>query len=372
MRFLITLILFASTAFTQSIPCDANLYVSRYLPLTNVTQVVQVRQSPYTETLLATMPTVLDVLAYNPVDGMLYGLSADNRLIEIDNAGAFIIHGTIAGLPSTTWAGGTFDDAGNLWAIPVNGATLYRIQLDSRIATTLPIGTINNAGDIVFSQNAFWVIASDALYRITTTGVTTSTPVAVNGYEAMFVDGNNVLYVYGGGRFDTINPTGTITPIATVPASVRTDGASCPYFAPVVRPIVNLSETVSYNSFPSPGMDMVYRTHFSNNGTQPARDLTITVAVGESTDFKLNSVYVAAPPGVQFTIAYSRNFNRRNPNPITAAEVADWTYLPVSRGGRALEGYDRNVKAIQIKTSTPFTYLWPHNEGFMTFTAQIQ
>lgn len=361
-----------------TISCTGTFYLSRYKSATNATEIVRVTPSPYAEApfVAGTSGLLFNALAYDSITALLYAMTNDNRLLQIDGAGVVTILGTIPGLPVTGWAGGTFDDSGGYWIASRSSSNLlYKVNPQTRTALALPTSQpIVNAGDLVFNSldGLFYLSATDNyLYKITQTGATTILP--STGFQALFIDGAGQLYGHGNGIFAKIDAaTGQTTHLTPVPPTTDADGAGCPYFIPVVRPIINLSETVNYQSFPSPGMDLTYTTRFSNNGTQDARNLCVTQSVAESTDFKLNSIYIAVPPAVRFTIFYSSNFNRRNPNPLAAAAAASWDYVPVSGGGGALPGYDRRVKAIQIRTTNPFSYLYPYNEGYLLFIAQIQ
>ncbi|MFV0389931.1 MAG: beta strand repeat-containing protein [Pyrinomonadaceae bacterium] len=117
-----------------------------------------------------------------------------------------------------------------------------------------------------------------------------------------------------------------------------------------------------------PGTDLEYKIKFKNTGTSDALNLIVFDRVPKFTDFKLGSAAVnTATTGLTVVIEYSNDFDPLNPSSAT------WTYSPMSGGGGAISGYDRNVKGVRWRISSgslPNTS--PNNEGDVSFVVRIQ
>lgn len=379
MRYLACIIFLIVPAFAQ-LPCDGTFYLSKLNILSNSTQIVAIAPD-YSESVFVTAPAGMQFngLAYDNIDGTLisvltqpFGSNPAGTIIQISRLGTISLLGPVSGLPNPI-VGGTTDDSGNYWA--ATSTNLYKVDKFSLTATPVLTGIgMSNIGDIVFdptNSRILTITTNGKLYSVDTqTGGTTVISLQ-RSFDAVFLNGGGQLFGFDNGLFKIDSGSGSVTQLSTASPAINSDGANCPYFAPIIRPIINLSETVNYQTFPIPGIDLLYTTRFSNNGTEPAYNLCVTQMVAQNTDFKLSSIRIFAPPGVNFTIIYSSNFNRRNPNLHAAAAAANWTYIPTNGGGGAAPGYDRRVTAFQIKTTTPFSHLYPLNEGYLTYTAQI-
>ena len=51
---------------------------------------------------------------------------------------------------------------------------------------------------------------------------------------------------------------------------------------------------------------------------------------------------------------------------------ATWTYTPVSGGGGAASGYDRNVTNVRWRFAGSLSHLAPNNSGNVRFTVRIR
>lgn len=117
-----------------------------------------------------------------------------------------------------------------------------------------------------------------------------------------------------------------------------------------------------------PGTDVTYRIAFTNSGGLGASNMTIVDGVPDNTDFKLGSVTTSlGTTGLTIAIEYSNDFNPSSPSSAT------WTYTPVSGGGGASTGYDRNVKAVRWRvTSGTLSNVSPNNNGYAEFSVKIR
>lgn len=178
--------------------------------------------------------------------------------------------------------------------------------------------------------------------------------------------------------------------VVTVPSSVSAgtyqNPASSTYTDPT-RTVSNGTVTVSYNSASStgedvtvtgppnvvlaksvspsgsqiPGTDLAYSIAFTNSGNLAARTLVIKDPIPPSTDFKVGSVTSSlGTTGLTVAIAYSNDSG------------STWTYTPVSGGGGAAAGYDRNVTNIRWTFTGNLSQTPPNNTGSVGFTAKIR
>lgn len=116
-----------------------------------------------------------------------------------------------------------------------------------------------------------------------------------------------------------------------------------------------------------PGTEITYSIVFSNEGGADAQSFVLTDAIPSNTDFKIGSATAATgTTGITMAISYSNDLNPANP------AAATFTYTPVSGGGGAGVGFDRNVKAIRWTTSGALSPLVPNNIGSVGFTVRIQ
>ena len=132
---------------------------------------------------------------------------------------------------------------------------------------------------------------------------------------------------------------------------------------PAPVPNVGLQKSVTPNSAAQliPGADLTYTIAFTNTGTAGASSLVVTDPIPGNTDFKIGSVTSSlGTTGLTVSVAYS------NDNGST------WTYTPVSGGGGALSGYDRNVTNIKWTFTGNLSQTSPNNTGNVGFTSRIR
>jgi uncharacterized repeat protein (TIGR01451 family) len=193
------------------------------------------------------------------------------------------------------------------------------------------IGPANYSGG-----KAGGTISSTYTVKILSTGVTTA--------SALIMDFSGSSYHYNNDFGLGVN---SIT-ITAIPAPV---------------PNVGLQKSVSPTSAAQliPGADLVYAVAFTNSGTASASSLVVTDPIPPNTDFKIGSVTSSlGTTGLTVTVAYSRD------------NGSTWTYTPVSGGGGASSGYDRNVTNIKWTFTGNLSQASPNNTGNVGFTSRIR
>ena len=193
------------------------------------------------------------------------------------------------------------------------------------------IGPANYSGG-----KAGGTISSTYTVKILSTGVTTA--------SALIMDFSGSSYHYNNDFGLGVN---SIT-ITAIPAPV---------------PNVGLQKSVSPTSPAQliPGADLVYAIAFTNSGTASASSLVVTDPIPANTDFKVGSVTSSlGTTGLTVAVAYSNNGG------------STWTYTPVSGGGGASSGYDRNVTNIKWTFTGSLSQTSPNNTGNVGFTSRIR
>jgi uncharacterized repeat protein (TIGR01451 family) len=118
----------------------------------------------------------------------------------------------------------------------------------------------------------------------------------------------------------------------------------------------------------TPGTDITYKIQFTNNGGSDAGSMAIVDGIPLNTDYKISSAAANnATTGLTFVIEYSSDYD-----PLSPAS-ATWVYTPVSGGGGAATGYDRNLKAIRWRAmSGTLSNAAPNNIGDVSFISKIR
>jgi uncharacterized repeat protein (TIGR01451 family) len=124
---------------------------------------------------------------------------------------------------------------------------------------------------------------------------------------------------------------------------------------------VTLSKSVNPSGAQSPGTDLTYSITFTNAGGATASSFVITDSIPTNTDFKVGSVTSAlGTTGLTVAIAYSNNGG------------STYAYTPVSAGGGAPAGYDRNVSNVRWTFTGNLSRTAPNNTGSVGFTVRIR
>jgi uncharacterized repeat protein (TIGR01451 family) len=111
-----------------------------------------------------------------------------------------------------------------------------------------------------------------------------------------------------------------------------------------------------------PGTDITYGISATNTGGHASSAVTITDPMPPNMDFKLGTATFAFPGGTTVVVTYSSD-----PGATT------YNYTPVSGGGGAAAGYDRNVTGVRwTMTAGQLNAVGVGNSGTVQFTAAIR
>ncbi|MBV9924654.1 MAG: DUF11 domain-containing protein [Acidobacteria bacterium] len=178
-----------------------------------------------------------------------------------------------------------------------------------------------------------------------------------------------------------VTGTGTITNIAEVTASDQPDPDSTPgnnnpaeddrataSLGAAAPPNITLTKSVTPSGTQVPGTVITYTVAFQNGGGAPASAFVLTdpnpattLKLNDYTDFKVGSVVNSlGTTGLTVAVAYS------NDSGLT------WTYTPVSGGGGAPAGYDRNVTHVRWTFGGSLSQTSPNNAGSVSFSVRIR
>jgi uncharacterized repeat protein (TIGR01451 family) len=165
----------------------------------------------------------------------------------------------------------------------------------------------------------------------------------------------NTANVSGGGEVNTSNNS------ATDPTTINT----------AVPPDVGLVKSVNPNDVQDSGSDLNYTVVYTNTGGQPATNFVLLDPntqnldplgrIFRNVDFKVGSM--TSSPGTTGLVAV---FECSNDGGST------WTYAPVSGGGGAPAGYDRNVTNVRWVFAGSLSHLAPNNSGSVGFIVRIR
>ena len=126
-------------------------------------------------------------------------------------------------------------------------------------------------------------------------------------------------------------------------------------------PSVTLDNNVNPSGTQAPETELVYTITFTNVQCCAAQSLVITDPIPANTDFKVGSVSNAlGTTGLTVVVAYSNDGG------------GTWTYAPVSGGGGASSGYDRDVTNVRWMFTGNLSQTSPNNTGSVSFTAKIR
>ena len=133
-------------------------------------------------------------------------------------------------------------------------------------------------------------------------------------------------------------------------------------------PVMTLVKSVTPTGDQQPGTDLTYKIVFANTGNAAAQDIVIFDPIPNATDFKLGSqTMTLGTTGLTMLAEFSNDFVAATP------ATATWTYVPVTAGGGADTGYDRNVKAVRWRVSAgTLSQTSPNHTGEVGFSVKIR
>lgn len=251
-----------------------------------------------------------------------------------------------------------------------------------------------------YEQLEAFLSLSNVIFRVLSVSTTYSAPSAGTTNDKFYADGcgwdNNPLSAsymscigptnYSGGKAGgVISTTYTVLVLSTGATTATTmiydfSGSSYHYNAdygfqviaitalPPAAPQIDLVKSVSPAGDQLPGTDLTYTINFTNSGTASALNFKLTdpntattLKLNTNTDFKVGSVINSlGTTGLTATANYSNDGG------------TTFTYTPVSAGGGAPAGYDRNVTHIRWSFSGTLSSLSPSNTGSVSFVVQIR
>jgi len=239
---------------------------------------------------------------------------------------------------------------------------------------TVAFASVSGAGDLVANTtagdhpnigssvitpiktaNRYWTLTNTGIVFTTYTATFTfvSSDVDAGANTANFMIGK---YSTGIWSYPTVGPK---TATSTQTANVTSFGDF--QLGEGGVPNVGLVKSVSAEGAQLPGTDLAYNVEFKNTGTNAARNLVISDPIPESTDFKVGSATQnLGNTGLTVSVNYSND------------NGGTWTYTPVSGGGNAPAGYDRNVTKIRWVFSGSLSHNTPNNAGTISFTTRIR
>jgi uncharacterized repeat protein (TIGR01451 family) len=257
------------------------------------------------------------------------------------------------GAPTVTFEVG---DAGNYTPVSVTfasvtvaGALTARTTAGDHpsIATSL----VNAAKSV----NRYWTLTNSGVAFTNCSATFTFVPgdVDAGASTATFIVGR---YVAGAWSYPTV---GTITGTTTQATGLTAFGDF--QIGEPLSPALNLSAAVNPSGTQPPGTDLGYTISFSNTGGAPAAGLVIIDSLKANVDFKVGSATSnLGTTGLTAVVAYSNNGG------------ATFTYTPVSAGGGAPAGYDRNVTHVRWTFTGNLSQTPPNNAASVGLTARIR
>ncbi|HEY3025197.1 MAG TPA: hypothetical protein VGJ55_03500 [Pyrinomonadaceae bacterium] len=269
---------------------------------------------------------------------------------------------------------------------------------DPTTINQLPDLTIAKSHSGNFTQGqvgaTYTITATNSGFAITS-GVVTVTDTLPAGLTATGISGSGWTCVLGtltctrndglaaGASYPAITLTvdvaltapNNVTNSATVSGGGETNtsnnAVSDPTTINTAPPNVDLVKSVNPSGTQLPGTDLVYTIIYTNTGGQPATNFIVVdpnllnadplERVLHNVDFKVGSS--TSSPGTTGLVAA---FEYSNDGGTT------WTYVPVSAGGGAPAGYDRNVTNVRWSFTGNLSQTTPNNTGSVGFTVRIR
>ncbi len=243
-------------------------------------------------------------------------------------------------------------------------------SVNTGIAGVPPTGTTSAQGSVVFSNTVSNTGNADDTFTFTAPTVPAgfTVEVSTNGgtnYTTISGGGSTTLAVAHASSADILvrvtEPSGNVilTPYPTVvrATSLNTSSATNDTIDRLYTGYLQLDKTQTVTNGTSrggaseavPGATVAYVVAYdnitsaggTNNSTITASNIVLTDPIPANTDFKVGSVTSNPPGGITVATTYSND------------NGATFTYTPVSGGGSAPVGYDRNVTTVRFTLTGP-------------------
>lgn len=165
-----------------------------------------------------------------------------------------------------------------------------------------------------------------------------------------------------------LDPTRTTSAGTTSASYVPASSAGEDVTINVQPPNIGLVKSVTPNGTQLPGTELTYTVAFTNTGGRAAAsfrltdpDPATTLRLNTNTDFRVGSVVNnLGTTGLTVTVAYSND------------NGATFAYVPVSQGGGAPAGFDRNVTHVRWTFAGNLSQTAPNNTGQVSFAVRIR
>jgi len=218
-----------------------------------------------------------NAVAFNPGDNYLYAISSANSLLRIGSDGSVVDLGAVTNLPQVAGraynAGEIAPDGSYYVRTQVISNELYRIDLSTKTATSVPLSQALSIADLAWHNGLLYTVdnqnftttlyainpTSGQVTRVGPTGQTTALFGALFGASNGLFGGNN-----SGGFYQFDLTTGTATLISDLPGSSNNDGAKCAA-SPMEFPVDLAITKDNGREVVAPG-ETTYTITVSNNG----------------------------------------------------------------------------------------------------------
>ena len=314
------------------------------------------------------------------------GIAAGAGGLTKTDTGTLTLGGTNAYGGTTTVSAGTLLVNGSQGssAVSLNGGTLGGSGTVGAIASTASGGTIDpgTTTGILSSGNINWstgnptflvqlngTTAGSGYDQLSTSGTINLTGATLSGFVGFTPTNGSTFTIVNNTGGSAI--TGTFSGLAegaTVSLSGWSfkisylGGSGHSVVLTAGTPVLALVGSVSPSAMlQSPGTDLAYTITFTNNGGITGSNIVISDPIPNNTDFKVGSATSnLGTTGLTLVVAYSNNGG------------ATYAYTPVSAGGGAPVGYDRNVTNVRWTFTGTLSQTSPNNTGSVGYTARIQ
>jgi uncharacterized repeat protein (TIGR01451 family) len=308
--------------------CDGRFYQIRATANNSNLYLINRFTNPYQDFLQSGTPTgtILNGLAYNPIDNYMYalfrgatsgsatGVTATNALYRLDNS-TIVALGGITGLPNGfAPTAADFGPDGSYYVTRANGTAqsgiieLYKINISTRTATLIPLSqATGNIGDFAYNpvDGQLYGVGGGGnvtLFKINpatgavTTATITGTSITPETWGTAFFDPIGTFYAYSnGGRFYRINKDlGVATLLSTAPTANVSDGAVCQFTSEKIDVVKAAGSVTRINPTT---FDIPYTIQVKNPSTFNAPNVQITE------NFNLDPTFTAGSPTISIQVA---------------------------------------------------------------------